>query len=52
MGDSLPSLVTDAGRAELVLVNLVANAIKYSDPSKSVRRVTDGGRDDADRGAT
>jgi len=39
IGDGLPSLVTDAGRAELVLVNLIANAIKYSDPSKSVRRV-------------
>lgn len=40
IADSLPSIVTDAGRAELVLVNLVANAIKYSDPAKSVRRVT------------
>ena len=37
---SLPSVVTDAGRAELVLVNLLANAIKYSDPAKSSRRVT------------
>jgi signal transduction histidine kinase len=35
----LPSIVTDAGRAELVLVNLIANAIKYSDPAKDVRRV-------------
>ena len=40
MVGTLPSVVTDAGRAELVLVNLVANAIKYSDPAKSVRRVT------------
>jgi signal transduction histidine kinase len=37
---SLPSVVTDAGRAELVLVNLLANAIKYSDPAKSSRLVT------------
>lgn len=37
--DNLPSLVTDAGRAELVLVNLVANAIKYSDPAKTRRYV-------------
>ena len=40
IADSLPSVVTDAGRAELVLVNLLANAIKYSDPAKSTRRVT------------
>ena len=40
IADGLPSLVTDAGRAELVLVNLVANAIKYSDPAKDPRRVT------------
>ena len=39
IGDQLPSLVTDAGRAELVLVNLIANAIKYSDPGKTARRV-------------
>ncbi len=40
VADTLPSVVTDAGRAELVLVNLVANAIKYSDPAKNDRRVT------------
>ena len=40
VADTLPSVVTDAGRAELVLVNLVANAIKYSDPAKNNRRVT------------
>jgi signal transduction histidine kinase len=39
----LPSFATDSGRAELVLVNLVANAIKYSDPSKPVRTVQIGG---------
>lgn len=39
IADDLPALVTDAGRAELVLVNLIANAIKYSDPGKTHRRV-------------
>jgi signal transduction histidine kinase len=38
----LPSLTADAGRVELVIVNLLANAIKYCDPDKSVRRVTVG----------
>ena len=37
--DDLPRLVTDAGRAELVLVNLIANAIKYADPDKPERYV-------------
>jgi signal transduction histidine kinase len=37
--DNLPRVVTDAGRAELVLVNLIANAIKYSDPAKPDRCV-------------
>jgi signal transduction histidine kinase len=36
---SLPRLYVDTGRLELVLVNLVANAIKYSDPEKPARVV-------------
>lgn len=42
VGDSLPKIVTDPARLELVLVNLVSNAIKYSDPAKAVRQVTIG----------
>jgi signal transduction histidine kinase len=30
----LPTLVTDPARLELVLLNLIANAVKYSDPAK------------------
>jgi signal transduction histidine kinase len=37
--DSLPSLVLDAGKLELVLINLVSNAIKYRDPRKAERFV-------------
>jgi signal transduction histidine kinase len=35
----LPHVRADAGRVELVLVNLIANAVKYSDPSKPDRLV-------------
>ena len=35
----LPELVTDPAQLELVLMNLVTNAIKYSDPAKSPRYV-------------
>jgi len=35
----LPAIVADAGRVELVLMNLIANAIKYSDPAKGMRHV-------------
>lgn len=35
----LPRLVVDPGRTELALVNLIANAIKYSDPAKPDRYV-------------
>ena len=38
-GDDLPRLLVDPGRLELVLVNLVANAIKYSDAHKAERFV-------------
>lgn len=37
--DDLPRIVTDSGRAELAVVNLMANAIKYSDPDKPDRFV-------------
>lgn len=39
VADDLPRVTTDAGRAELVLVNLIANAIKYADPDKANRFV-------------
>jgi signal transduction histidine kinase len=35
----LPHVRADAGRVELVLVNLIANGVKYSDPSKPDRYV-------------
>lgn len=35
----LPVLLLDPARAELVFVNLVANAIKYADPAKTARAV-------------
>jgi signal transduction histidine kinase len=37
--DGLPTLVADAGRVELAIVNLLANAVKYSDPAKTSRTV-------------
>ncbi len=37
--EDLPTLTADAGRVELVLMNLLANAVKYSDPAKSPRLV-------------
>ena len=36
---NLPNLVIDSGRAELAIVNLIANAIKYADPAKDNRFV-------------
>lgn len=35
----MPSLIVDVGRLELALVNLMSNAIKYSDPTKEQRFV-------------
>jgi signal transduction histidine kinase len=40
IAESLPSVRADAGRVELVLMNLMANAIKYSDPDKPARVVS------------
>jgi signal transduction histidine kinase len=37
--DDLPHVVADAGRVELVLMNLMANAVKYADPRKAQRVV-------------
>jgi signal transduction histidine kinase len=39
VAEDLPSLVLEPARAELVFVNLLANAVKYSDPAKPVREV-------------
>jgi signal transduction histidine kinase len=39
IGHRLPTFAADAGRVELVVVNLLANAIKYCDPSKAARAV-------------
>jgi len=37
--EGLPRIVADAGRVELVMINLIANAIKYCDPHKAERYV-------------
>jgi signal transduction histidine kinase len=37
--ETLPDVQVDATRVELVLVNLVGNAVKYSDPAKPTRWV-------------
>ncbi len=42
---SLPALFVDAARLELVLLNLISNAIKYSDPDKPERFVEVGPSD-------
>ena len=39
LGDGMPSLVVDMARLELILMNLISNAIKYCDPAKPVRFV-------------
>lgn len=49
VGDDLPVVVADAARLELILVNLLSNGIKYSDPHKAERYVVIE-RGDADAG--
>lgn len=39
IADDMPKVVIDVGRLELALVNLISNAIKYSDASKPERVV-------------
>jgi signal transduction histidine kinase len=39
IANSLPDLTVDVARLELVLVNLISNAIKYCDPGKPMRFV-------------
>jgi signal transduction histidine kinase len=39
IAEGLPTLLVDSGRAELVMMNLLANAVKYSDPDKTDRAV-------------
>jgi signal transduction histidine kinase len=39
VAEGLPLMMIDAGKLELVLINLVSNAIKYSDPKKPTRFV-------------
>jgi signal transduction histidine kinase len=49
IAEDLPVIVTDVARVELVLMNLISNAIKYSDASKAERHVDiflSGGTDD------
>jgi signal transduction histidine kinase len=39
IAEPLPVLVVDVARLELILVNLISNGIKYSDPTKTDRFV-------------
>jgi len=39
VSDDLPDVVVDVAAVELILVNLISNAIKYSDPQKAERFV-------------
>lgn len=39
IADDMPKVIVDVGRLELALVNLISNAIKYSDPTKPERYV-------------
>ena len=40
VAEPLPDLVIDMARLELILMNLVSNAVKYSDPDKAERTVS------------
>jgi signal transduction histidine kinase len=40
---AMPTILTDPARLELILLNLISNAIKYSDPAKPTRLIDVGG---------
>jgi len=40
---ALPTILTDPARLELILLNLISNGIKYSDPAKAERYIEIGG---------
>jgi len=50
VSDGLPSLTIEVARLELILVNLLSNGIKYSDPAKSDRFVAIEAVESADPG--
>jgi signal transduction histidine kinase len=50
LANELPTATIDVARVELILINLVSNAIKYSDPSKGERVVDVSARASADGG--
>jgi signal transduction histidine kinase len=50
IADDLPAITADAARLELVFMNLMSNAIKYSDPDKPDRFVEVAVGDDAREG--
>ncbi len=48
IADDMPKVIVDVGRLELALVNLISNAIKYSDPTKPERYVAIDAHTDGD----
>jgi signal transduction histidine kinase len=48
VSDDLPEILVDTARLELILMNLVSNAIKYSDPDKADRFVRVDSQQDCD----
>lgn len=48
VADDMPSVIVDVGRLELALINLISNAIKYSDPAKTERQVAVSAEDNTD----